>query len=64
MPFPSTLIVFAFVRGVGIVVGTKNGLFIIDLKSDKVEMVCEGKIMHGVVPYTSFYIPGTTLLGL
>jgi len=42
----------------------KNGLFIIDLKSDKVEMVCEGKIMHGVVPYTSFYIPGTILLGL
>ena len=55
---------FAFVRGVGIVVGTKNGLFIIDLKSDKVEMVCEGKIIHVVVPYMSFYIPGTTFLGL
>ena len=55
---------FAFVRGVGIVVGTKNGLFVIDLKSDKVEMVCEGKIFQGVVPYMSFYIPGTTFLGL
>lgn len=54
---------FAFARGVGILVDRNDRLFIIDLKSDKVQMVCEGRIMHGVVPCMSFYIPGTTLLG-
>ena len=53
---------FGFIHGVGILVGTNNGLLIIDLKSDKVKMVCEGNI-YGAVPYMSFYIPGATLLG-
>jgi len=47
---------FGFIHGVGILVGTNNGLLIIDLKSDKVKMVCEGNI-YGAVPYMSFYIP-------
>ncbi|KAF8731960.1 hypothetical protein HU200_015910 [Digitaria exilis] len=54
---------FAFVPPFGILVYTPPRLFSIDLMSDKVEVVCEGRYMSGIVPYRSFYIPGITLHG-
>jgi len=58
-----------FAHGVGILfVGILDGLFSFDLKSGQVRRVCEGGChydgIRGVVPYMSFYTPGTTLLGL
>ncbi|KAL6647732.1 hypothetical protein ACP70R_015169 [Stipagrostis hirtigluma subsp. patula] len=51
-----------FAHGVGLFfVGTADGLFTIDLKSGQVKMVsdefCSDGGIHGVVPYTRFYIP-------
>ena len=55
-----------FAHGVGIFfVGTDDGLFSFDLKSGWVRKVCEGGCHYrGVIPYMSFYTPGTALLGL
>ncbi|KAL6634068.1 hypothetical protein ACP70R_026739 [Stipagrostis hirtigluma subsp. patula] len=52
-----------FAHGVGIYfVGTAEGLFTIDLKSNQVEKVAEEACgddgINGVVPFTSFYMPG------
>ena len=42
--------------------GTEDGWFSIALESGHVrEEDCGDGHTHGVVPYTSFYIPGTTL---
>ncbi|OEL15846.1 hypothetical protein BAE44_0023136, partial [Dichanthelium oligosanthes] len=58
-----------FAHGVGVLfVGTNDGLFSFDLKSGQErkasEEACNYKGIRDIVPYMSFYTPGTTLLGL
>lgn len=44
----------AFVHGVGLfLVTTEDGLFSIDLESNQVAKVCEGREIYNVVPYVS-----------
>ncbi|CAL5089187.1 unnamed protein product [Urochloa decumbens] len=47
----------AYARGVGILAGTIGRLLNIDLESDKVKTLYKGGFFHGIIPYTSFYIP-------
>ena len=54
--------VATFVDGVGVfLVTTADGLFSIDLDSDRATKVCEGREINNVVPYVSCST-GTTLL--
>ncbi|CAO1939971.1 unnamed protein product [Urochloa humidicola] len=50
--------VVGFAEGIGaIFVRADDVLFTIDLKTCKVKKVCQGKGIHAVVPYMSFYTP-------
>jgi hypothetical protein len=64
LPSPTDELV-AFVDGAGVFfLRAKRVLFMIDLKTKRVKKVCQGKNVYSVIPYMSFYTPGTDLLGL
>lgn len=57
-----------FVLGLGVLlVGTHDGLFYLDLKSGRVRKLCKEtcnvRSIRLIVPYISFYMPGTSFLG-
>ncbi|CAL5091863.1 unnamed protein product [Urochloa decumbens] len=61
---PNSLVGFA--HGIGVFfIKANDRLFMIDLKSGKVKMVCKGSHFYTVVPYTSFYTPalGSVTIG-
>jgi hypothetical protein len=63
LPSPTDLLVgFADAAGV-FFLRAELVLFMIDVNTKKVEKVYEGRSIYSVVPYTSFYTPGTILLG-
>ncbi|CAN6180943.1 unnamed protein product, partial [Urochloa humidicola] len=50
--------VVGFAEGIGVIfVRADDVLFTIDLKTCKVKKVCQGKGIHSIVPYMSFYTP-------
>ncbi|CAL5077950.1 unnamed protein product [Urochloa decumbens] len=54
--------VVGFVDGVSLIfLQTSNELFAIDLKSQKARKMCERHTWDMVIPYESFYTPGTVL---
>ena len=49
-----------FAHGLGIIlVGTVDGFFSVDRKSGRINKVGDGPGFYNVVPYVSFYTPGT-----
>ncbi|CAN6181016.1 unnamed protein product [Urochloa humidicola] len=51
-----------FLDGANLIfVETQDGLFAIDLKSQLARKVCEGRTWDMVIPYVTFYTPGTVL---
>jgi len=55
-------IVVGFAEGVGVIfISTGVGLFTLELKSGRVRKVDEPEVYFSVLPYMSFYTPGTIL---
>ncbi|GJN24382.1 hypothetical protein PR202_gb12120 [Eleusine coracana subsp. coracana] len=58
-------IVIGFVEGVGdVIITTKSGIFVLEVKSERVRKVFEGVSLGAFLPFTSFYTPGTVVLDL
>nr|TKW33288.1 hypothetical protein SEVIR_2G223900v2 [Setaria viridis] len=61
---PSTkLLVVGFSEGVNTIFITANaGIFAVDLKSDQVKKICGSGASDTIIPYASFYTPGTSIM--
>ncbi|OEL16531.1 hypothetical protein BAE44_0022449 [Dichanthelium oligosanthes] len=64
LPISSGFVGFAHGIGAFFVEADDGRIFSYVLKTGQVEMVCKGNGFHSVVPYMSFYVPGTYFLGL